>query len=398
MTAIPRVALGELVTITGGGTPARSNPAYFDGDIPWVTPKDMKAPELCDSLVRITARGLRESATKLVPPGSVLIVVRSGVLKHSLPIAINRVPVALNQDMKALSTGPRLQPEYLAHYLRARTPEILRWARAATHGAADNFPVERLRDMELPLPSLAEQRRVAAILDRAEGLRAKRRQALALLDALVQSIFTDMFGDLDENSRGWPRTCLDDLLLLPLRNGVSPSRGGTLRLPVLTLSAITGARFADTAAKEGPFSVAPPPSQRVDARDMLICRGNGNLSLVGRAHFPSASLPRVVFPDTMIAARPDPAHIVPSYLEHVWNSRCVRNQIAAAARTTNGTHKINQQGVGRVQFPVPPVELQAAFAARRQAVEGIRAAAVHAIDATDRLFSSLQQRAFRGEL
>ena len=200
MKGIPAVPLGELVTVTGGGTPSRNQDAYYGGSIPWVTPKDMRSWEIADSKVRITDLGLRESSTKLIPADSVLVVVRSGVLKHSLPVAINRVPVALNQDMKALSPDGQIFPEYLAHFLRAMSPAILSWVRATT---ADNLPVEKLRALLVPLPAVSEQRRIADILDQADSARAKRQESITQVDDLARSIFLDMFGTINQATGRW---------------------------------------------------------------------------------------------------------------------------------------------------------------------------------------------------
>src|SRR5262245_4062842 len=108
MTVTP---LAELVSIDGGGTPNRGRPEYFGGAIPWVTPKDMKTWEIHKSQETITEMGLKESTSRLVPPGSILIVIRSGVLKHTLPVAITRRAVAINQDMKALVPNPGIDAE-----------------------------------------------------------------------------------------------------------------------------------------------------------------------------------------------------------------------------------------------------------------------------------------------
>src|SRR5262245_30186626 len=94
--------LEELVSIYGGGTPNRARADYFGGSIPWITSKDMKVWEIHSSEEYITQTGLDESAARLVPAGSVLLVIRSGILKHTLPIAVARRPVAINQDLKAL--------------------------------------------------------------------------------------------------------------------------------------------------------------------------------------------------------------------------------------------------------------------------------------------------------
>ena len=159
-------------------------------------------------------------------------------------------------------------------------------------------------------------------------------------------------------SSPWPVESLASFLIDMPRNGVSPSDGGTVRSTVLTLSAITGAAFDETASKEADFKVSPPASKRVDHRDFLVCRGNGNPNLVGLGFFPGRDLPDIVFPDTMIALRVDSGSIDHKYFEFAWRSRQVRSQIKAGARTTNGTFKINQGVVGKVKIPVPPIEEQ----------------------------------------
>ena len=112
--------LGLIGEMSGGGTPSKRVPDYWNGDIPWVSPKDMKS--LCISRTEdyITQDAIKDSATSLIPAESLLFVFRSGILKHSAPVAINSVPVALNQDMKAI----QLLPDFDAYY-------ILAWAQVA---------------------------------------------------------------------------------------------------------------------------------------------------------------------------------------------------------------------------------------------------------------------------
>src|SRR4051794_23800618 len=172
------VALGDVVEVKGGGTPSKANAAFWSGDIPWVSPKDMKFWEIEDAEDKITLDAIKGSATNLLPINSILIVNRSGILKHTLPVAITRRPVAINQDLKALICGPRSDPNYIARIVKAAEPIILKWVRATT---ADNFPIDNLRSLEIPLPALDEQRRIAAILDKADALRRMRKRAVELL-------------------------------------------------------------------------------------------------------------------------------------------------------------------------------------------------------------------------
>jgi type I restriction enzyme S subunit len=188
------------------------------------------------------------------------------------------------------------------------------------------------------------------------------------------------------------------MLAIPLRNGLSPSHSGKIAAKVLTLSAITGGEFDTEAWKTSTFASLPPPDQSVDQNDFLICRGNGNLNLVGKGYFPTIGMPNVTFPDTMIAARVKPDLIERAFLQHVWNSSAVRQQVESLARTTNGTYKVNQTMLERIAFIAPPLKLQRDFARLLTSIEKLKAAQRASLAEMDALFASLQHRAFRGEL
>src|SRR5947209_3548266 len=107
------IPLGFLITMSGGLTPSMANSNFWDGDIPWVTPKDMKHERISDSIDHITEYALAETSISLIAEGAVLIVVRGMILAHSFPTAITEKPVTVNQDMKALRCGELLEVEYL---------------------------------------------------------------------------------------------------------------------------------------------------------------------------------------------------------------------------------------------------------------------------------------------
>ena len=249
-----------------------------------------------------------------------------------------------------------------------------------------------------PLPPLAEQKRIAGILDAADALRAKRREALAQLDTLFQSTFLDMFGDPVTNPMGWEEITLGELAQDSFRNGLSPSTKGAVDGEVLTLSAITRGRFDFAAKKRAHFDKQPSPSQRLSTNTFLICRGNGNRRLVGTGAYPDRSSNRVCFPDTMIGVAISPSVLTAAYLQNVWRTRRVRRQIERGARTTNGTHKVNQRLLSSIVFPVPPADLQLRFAAIVKSVEQQKADQRAHLAELDTLFASLQSRAFRGDL
>ena len=117
--------------IYGGGTPSKSHPEYYeDGNIPWVSSKDMKTDVLNDSQIKINQLGVDNSTARMVPVNSVIMVIRSGILKHTLPVAINVVPITVNQDLKVFIPNERLLTRFLAVQFKMHEKDILSGVRA----------------------------------------------------------------------------------------------------------------------------------------------------------------------------------------------------------------------------------------------------------------------------
>jgi type I restriction enzyme S subunit len=399
MTPWKMIALGEATTIVGGGTPARGNPEFYGGTIPWVTPKDMKSWEIYGAQLAITQAGVENSATRVVPPNSVLIVVRSGVLKHTLPVALNRVPVAINQDMKALQCSEDFYPDFLARFIKARSPEILQWVRATT---ADNFPIDLLRKLPVPIPSLDEQRRIAAILGQSDALRAKRRAARVQLDILTQAIFLDIFGDPVSNPKGWARVAFSELLE-GIDSGWSPT---CLDRPimeaewgVLKLGAVTRCEYNPAENKALPPDVNPDPALEVKPGDLLFTRKN-TYELVAACALVRETPPRLMMSDLIFRFRlRRDAPIEPQFLHQLLIYPSKRIQIQKLAGGSAGSMpNISKSKLETALIEVPPLNFQREFANRISSIQKLKDAYRSSLAKLEMLFDSLQQRAFRGEL
>jgi|BarGraIncu00222A_1022003.scaffolds.fasta_scaffold45752_1 type I restriction enzyme S subunit len=189
--AFPLRCVADVVSVRGGGTPSKANPFYWSGSIPWVTPKDMKVREIHGAIDHISSQAITESSAKLIEPGAVLVVVRGMILAHTFPSAILRVPATINQDMKALIPKPDVLPEYLCAFLWAYNDQILGRVEKSTHDTRKlETPV--LMSIKLPVPPLAEQRRIVAQLDdlqmKTNALMALQSETSAEIDALMPSI------------------------------------------------------------------------------------------------------------------------------------------------------------------------------------------------------------------
>ena len=385
------VALGEVVNFYSGGTPSKSNAAFWQGDVPWFSAKDMKHSRLTDSADHVSEEVFSTTPLRKLPAGTIAVVVRGMILAHTVPISILDVEAAINQDLKALLPKRPLDTSYLAAVLRAQHASILSQVSTAAHGTK-KLESRVLENLRIPLPPLVEQRRIAAIFDRADALRAKRRQALTQLDALTQSVFVDMFDDteLDLVPAGE--------LMPAMRNGLSPASGGGHVAQVLTLSAVTQGTFDPSHSKVGNFAADPPADKRVTSSDFLMCRGNGNRDLVGVGTFSRADRPDLVFPDTVIAGSVDESRIRLPFLEVAWRQQTVRHQIVSRSRTTNGTYKVNQKSLSSVLVGVPSIERQDEFVRVVGGIGASREQIRRAATADELLFASLQARAFGGDL
>lgn len=159
------VALGEIGIWRGGGTPSKAKAEFWEGGtIPWVSPKDMKSLVLRNAEDHINPSALAGSGAKLIPSDSVLVVTRSGILQHSLPVATTRVPVAVNQDLKAISPAPNIDPDYVRYALMRYADDILReCSKAGT--TVSSIVTAKLQRFTIPLAPHEEQQRIVLDLE-----------------------------------------------------------------------------------------------------------------------------------------------------------------------------------------------------------------------------------------
>ena len=163
MTDLPptwtNAKFSDFGTWIGGATPAKANPRFWNGPIPWVSPKDMKTKIIRETIDGITQNAVENSAAKLVPAGSVLIVTRSGILAHTLPVAVTFVETTLNQDLKALVLPGGIVSNYIAWGLRAFEQRILDTCRKGGT-TVHSIEMHSLLAFQLPIAPTSEQRRI----------------------------------------------------------------------------------------------------------------------------------------------------------------------------------------------------------------------------------------------
>lgn len=192
------VPLKYLCNFSGGGTPSKDNLSYWTGgDIPWVSPKDMKSFWLSETQDKLTEKAVEDSSTNFIEAGALLMVVRSGILQRTIPIAINKVRVTLNQDMKALKFNERMNAEYTANYILGNVSSLLlEWSKEGA--TVESIEQEYLSGSLVPVPPIEEQHLINKDLKEKmsvfQGLESQAVKGIALLQerrtALISAAVT----------------------------------------------------------------------------------------------------------------------------------------------------------------------------------------------------------------
>ncbi|WP_045876711.1 restriction endonuclease subunit S [Pseudofrankia sp. DC12] len=297
----------------------------------------------------------------------------------------------------------KVHPRYLYHWFGSSDIQatVRSFGRQTTN--ISNLDVQRCLDLVLPLPPLDEQARIADLLDKVNALWTRRREAIGRLDELSQSIFIDMFGDVVVNDRGWSNAEVSDVVKR-FEGGKSfvadDAADPDAEFRVLKISAVTSGLFNPDENKAAPPGYVPPRHHFVRTGDLLFSRAN-TAELVGATALVEGDVPdNLLLPDKLwrfVWRSPRAAN--PAFVHQMFRQPRFRFEIGSRATGTSASMKnISQPKVLSIGFGLPPLELQDEFAQRVAAVQDIRRSNQSSLASLEALFTSLQYRAFRGEL
>lgn len=255
-------------------------------------------------------------------------------------------------------------------------------------------------DIKIPLPSLDEQKRIAAILDKADGLRRKREKAIELTDTLLRAAFLDMFGDPVTNPKGWETVSGKDVFI-SLRYGTSKKctqYETNYSLPVLRIPNILDEKISFSNLKYTEVSSTERDKLMLNNGDILFVRSNGNPDYIGRcAVFRDAR--KSLFASYLIRAQISAEYFVDSeFLKYLISFPSYRTIVVKEAKTTAGNYNISTVGLNNLQFFCPPKAKQHEFLKIATSLNASQASSKENLSKANELISSLTQRAFSGEL
>jgi len=395
----PEARLGSVTKIVNGGTPDTKIPAYWNGGIAWLTPKDMgRSPS---SYSRETSRtiseaGLNDCSARLVPPNSVILSTRAPI-GH---LAINQVEMAFNQGCRGLVPSEKLETKFLYYFLQANIGLLNDLGTGTTFR---ELSAGALANVQMPLPPLSEQQRIVAILDEAfEGIDIAIANARASLEKTehIRAALEAAAFDADRQAN-WHAVRLGEIA--SFRNGLNYKKSSTgetvpvvgvadfernftVQFQTLNRTQIDGALSTPDLLAEG---------------DILMVRSNGSKSLIGRTMLVGSVKERTGFSGFAIRTRLHSNEVSPEYLCHYLKSADVRATLVASGAGAN-ISSLSQGALADLMLPYPPKAEQADIILRLEAgrAEADRLAETYRrkIYALAELKQSLLARAFSGEL
>ncbi|MBV6655781.1 MAG: restriction endonuclease subunit S [Mameliella sp.] len=382
-----RVELGEVCEILSGSTPSRAKPNYWNGDIPWVTPKDLSgnSSKYLDSVPEyITDEGYKSCSAKMLPPESLLFSSRAPI-GH---LAITKFSLCTNQGFKSMVPSDKLNIDYLYFCIKANIEKIKQLGRGATFKEVSK---SSLAKFQIPLPPLPEQRRLAARLDKADAVRQKSRAVVEAYGELGRSVFLEVFGDPVRNPHNFPKGKIEDLVS-EVKYGTSKKAGKEGKFKYLRMNNITYSgdlnldklKYIDLTEKE-------QLKYLVKKGDILFNRTNSK-ELVGKTTVFNRD-EQMAIAGYIIRVRTnelaDPYYIS-GYLNSIHGKMVLENM----CKNIVGMANINAKELQSIPILIPPLDLQTRFAGMVGNIEAQRRLAERQLEAAEAVFGGVLQGVF----
>ena len=380
----------NLFKITSGGTPSRTKPEYFsNGDIPWVKTGDLGEKYVSEPLEKITQLGLVNSSAKLFPPKTVLVAMYGATIGSC---SILNFEACTNQACAAFLPNDKVELEYLYYFLRSIKQQLVALGQG---GGQPNISATLLKSLEIPLPPLDDQIRIAHLLSKVEGMIARRKQHLQQLDALLKSIFLDMFGDTVRNSKQHKISVLGSFIT----HLTSGGRGWA------KYYSETGKRFIrsldvqmNAIGKDDIVYVTPPENKetdrtRVKPGDVLLTITG---SKIGRVCFVPSGFEEAYISQHVAIIRTQGINAV--FLSYYLSMPSCGQRIINKEQYGQAKPGLNLSQINNFSILEPELDLQNHFEVIVEKVEDIKSRYKQSLTDLKNLYGALSQKAFKGEL
>jgi len=387
------------ILITKGTTPTTHGFEFVEKGMPF-----LRAEDINGEIVNIESTSKKISAEchsafkrSQLRAGDVLITIAGSVGRVGL-IPNDFSEANCNQAVCIVRLKPGLfENQFLLYALRS-TEIQAQFRKQGTTATITNVSLAQIGDLEVPMPTIEEQRKVIEILLCAEGIIRLRREAKAKAQAIIPALFLDMFGDPATNPKGWPVRTVRQIVAR-FEGGKNLQAGDAANTPfrILKVSAVTSGCYLENESKPAPLDLAPATSHFVRPGDMLFSRANTQ-ELVGATALVETTNGQTLMPDKLwrfVWSEP----VDQRYMHTLFQSQYVRRELGKLSTGTSASMRnISQEKLYRLPLPVAPIEGQRAFGRLGEATQSVLALQNEALKKAETTFQSLLAQAFNATL
>ncbi|NQY18098.1 restriction endonuclease subunit S [Alteromonas sp.] len=378
--------LNEIGDIVTGNTPSKTNSEFYGGEVPFVSPAELGHGKIVRAKQTLTQLGAKSA--RVLPKNSVLICCIGSLGK----VGLAGVDLATNQQINSIIVNERVAYYKYVYYYCLTLKKRLESIAPATTVAIVNK--SKFGDLKIPLPSLATQKQIAAVLEKADNLRQQSQQMEREFNLLAQSVFLDMFGDVVSNEKRWNlfkfgEVCsaqLGKMLSAKAKVGESPKK-------YLRNANVRWRRIDTDNLLEMDFNEKEQKKFSLQLGDLLVCEGGE----VGRCAIWENQVSECYYQKALHRVRVDNNLLTPEYVQEYLYWMAKLGGLSASVSEVTFSH-LTAEKLAKLSIPVPPMKLQKKFVQIVNAVTQNMSDCLAERGYYDELFNSLMQRAFKGEL
>jgi type I restriction enzyme S subunit len=343
--------------IVGGGTPSKSNPEYYQGNIPWMSVKDMNKNILEDTVDHITQDAIDNSATNLIPKGTPIIATRMSLGK----VVVAKFDSAINQDLKAIFFGKYIDNNFFVYWYRSLAKLI---ESLGTGTTVKGIRLEVINNFDFPVVPLVEQQEIVRQLDvmlaQVEQIKARLDAIPAILKKFRQSVLADaVSGKLIEQNFSNLEFLKLESLILDFDNGISKRKGDSgSEVTVLRLADFKDAQRIFGNERSILLTEKELQKYKLLQNDILVVRVNGSVDIAGKFILHKVNKNDETYCDHFIRLRIDLQKLLPEYLLYIANEGIGRDYLVNSLSTSAGQNTINQNSIKGLQLRIPEIRYQ----------------------------------------
>jgi len=373
------------------------SPKYISEGYPLVTSKNLINGKLDFSTCTYISKSDHDAISKrsAVDDGDILYAMigtigNPVIVKKEFEFSIKNVALLKFNNDSVLN-------KYIYYFLESDLTKR-QFERRSRGGTQKFVSLKNIRELMIPLPPLAEQQKIAAILDAADQLRQKDQQLIDHYTTLSQSLFLEMFGDPVTNPMGWETTTLKDVIEEGPQNGLyKPSSAYGDGVKIIRIDSFHNNIVEVDNLKRVQIKISELNKFEISEGNFVINRVNSP-SHLGKCGLVPKTNEKMVFESNMMRVKFNKSVVNNSYMLFILSSRYIKNQILNSSKDAVNQSSINQKDVNSFIIPLPPFDLQNQFAQHIQKIEQQKQLAQASLKKSETLFNSLLQRAFKGEL